>query len=358
MTVARREVVDEGSRGVYHCMARCVRRAFLCGWDAYSGRDFEHRKSWVQQRLETLAGCFGLEVFAYAVMSNHLHVVVRNRPDVAAGWSPEEVAGRWLKVFPKRRTKEGLPARPSEAEIAAIVGDPERVAELRGRLSSISWFMKSLNEWVARRANREDRCRGRFWEGRFKCQLLADEAAILACMAYVDLNPVRAGMADSLEDCEFTAAFDRIQARQGRDCVRHIGRIRQDKGTLTPRQKEMREAAREQAERGHWLAPLDGQGSPLSNVSEASYLELLDWTGRQLRADKRGAIPASVAPILDQLDINTERWLRTVERYGGLFFRVAGRVENMKRIARAAGLRWLRGIEASRAAFTPQPVPV
>jgi hypothetical protein len=334
-----------------------VRRAFLCGRDAYTGRDFEHRKAWVQERLQTLAGCFGLEVFAYAVMSNHLHVVIRNRPDLAAEWSAADIARRWLKVFPKRRTKDGLAARPNEAEIASITTDDDRVAELRGRLCSISWFMRSLNEFVARRANREDECRGRFWEGRFKCQRLVDETAILTCMAYVDLNPVRARVAKSLQDSAFTSAFDRIQGREGRQRVRRVRKATGEGETLTSRQEKLYARAREQSQRGRWLARLDAEGSPLAHVSEASYLELLDWTGRRLRADKPGAIPPSIAPILQQLDINTERWVRTVDRYGSLFFRIAGRVENMARIANRAGLRWLRGIGASRAAFALPPQP-
>ena len=357
MTVARSEIVDDSDQGVYHCMARCVRRAFLCGWDDYAGKDYEHRKLWVQQRLQALAGCFGMDVFAYAVMSNHLHVVVRNRPDIAAEWSAEDVARRWLKVFPKRRTRDGHPAKPSETEILMIAQDENRVAELRSRLSSISWFMKSLNEFIARRANREDECRGRFWEGRFKCQRLLDETAILTCMAYVDLNPVRARIAESLEDSEFTSVFDRIQARKGRQRVRKIRKAKQAGETLTSRQETLYTKEKERSKRAQWLARLDVDGSPLSNVTEASYLELLDWTGRGIRDDKPGAIPANIAPILKQLDINTDRWAKTVDHYGSLFFRIAGRVENMTRTASDAGLRWLRGIGSSRAAFSPQSVP-
>ncbi len=355
MTVARREIVEENAAGVYHCVARCVRRAFLCGQDPYTGRNFEHRKSWVQSRLQTLAEAFGVEVYAYAVMSNHLHVVLRNRPDLAAGWSAEEVVRRWLRVFPKRRTPDGRAAGPGAAAVAATAADAGRVAELRRRLSSISWFMKSLSEHVARRANREDRCRGRFWEGRFRCQRLADEAAVLTCMAYVDLNPVRARVAESPADSAFTSVFDRIRGRQGRSRVRRARRMVRAGVRLTARQRKLCAAARARSRQDRWLSRLNAEGSPLSNVSEASYLALVDWTGRALREDKPGAIPPSVAPLLEQLEINTERWVETVERYGRLFFRVAGRAEMMSRLAGAAGLRWLRGIGASRAVFTARP---
>ncbi len=357
MTVARSSIVDDGAQGVYHCMARCVRRAFLCGEDTYTGQNFEHRKLWVRNRLEALSRAFSLDVFAYAVMSNHVHVVVRNRPDVAATWSADEVAKRWLTVFPKRRTADGQPARPSPAELATITNDESRTAELRQRLATISWFMKSLNEFIARRANREDECRGRFWEGRFKCQRLLDEAAILTCMTYVDLNPVRTRMAESLTDPQFTSAFDRIQSRQARQRLRRLQDRTEVSQPLTERQKSLQNKEESRSRRAAWLASLTAKDSPLSNISERSYLDLLDWTGRQIRADKRSSIPASLAPLLTQLDISADRWVKTVERYGSLFHRIAGRVENMVEEAARTGLRWLCGITASREVFAPSPAP-
>jgi len=312
----------------------------------------------VQDRLRILAESFGLDVFAYAVMSNHLHVVVRNRPDLAANWSKQEVAQRWLQIFPRNRNPDGTTAKPNNAEIRQITAHSDRVAERRNRLSSVSWFMRSLNEHIARRANHEDECRGRFWEGRFKCQALLDEAAMLTCMAYVDLNPVRARLAESLEESRFTSAFDRIQSRQGRQRVKRARRRRQEQGEwLSPHQEAFyrRELAR--SRQAGWLAKLDGEGSPLSHVAEATYLDLLDWTGRQLRADKSGAIPRHIAPVLDRLQINTDRWADTVDRYGSLFYRIAGRVESMANAARDIGQRWLQGIATSREVFAPSLEP-
>jgi REP element-mobilizing transposase RayT len=213
---ARREIVAEAEVGVYHCVARCVRRAFLCGQDALTGRDFEHRRAWLQQRLEALAGVFAIDVLGFAVMANHLHVVLRTRPDIAAGWSDDEVAERWLDVFGGRRS-DACPGREDELlalKRAMLLADPPRLAELRRRLASLSWLMRSLAEPLARQANREDDCSGRFWEGRFKCQALLDEAAVLACSVYVDLNPIRAGVAATPEDSQYTSAYERIAARQ------------------------------------------------------------------------------------------------------------------------------------------------
>jgi REP element-mobilizing transposase RayT len=358
MTVARSDIVDDSASGVYHCVARCVRRAFLCGQDPYTGRNYEHRKAWVQDRLRTLAESFGLDVFAYAVMSNHLHVVVRNRPDLAAHWSKHDVARRWLQIFPRNRSSDGTPLKPNDVEMRHITSDPARVTELRSRLSSISWFMRSLNEHIARRANHEDECRGRFWEGRFKCQALLDEAAMLTCMAYVDLNPVRAKLAESLEDACFTSALDRIQARQGRQRVRRARQRRQEQDEwLSPRQEALYRKELARSRQARWLAKLDAVDSPLAHVTEAFYLDLLDWTGRQLRADTPGAIPCHIAPVLDQLRINTDRWADTVDRYGSLFSRIAGRFESMAHAARAIGQRWLHGIATSREVFALNPEP-
>jgi REP element-mobilizing transposase RayT len=327
MATARFEMVTEGIEAVYHCISRCVRRAFLCGQDEYTGQSYEHRKEWIRQRIQELAAGYALEVAAYAVMSNHLHLVVRTRPDWVASWSDREVAERWLKLFSGSRIAEDKHPSSRESEIKALVGDEERLAELRVRLSSVSWFMRSLNEHVARLANREDGCKGRFWEGRFKCQALLDDAAVLACMAYVDLNPIRAGLADRPEDSDHTSVKERIEERQ-----------------------------RPTAD-GSWLCPIGEEGPAASRgilpMTRDEYLSLMDWTGRQIRSDKPGVIPNHLAPILTRLEINQSRWVGTVNSYGSLFHRVAGRVESIVRAARQAGKCWLAGLSAGKKAFSP-----
>ena len=191
---ARSHIVPPDEVGVYHCIARCVRRAFLCGVDPLTGRYYEHRKEWIRERLELLASVFAIDICGYAVMGNHLHVVLRVRPDLVRGWSDEEVALRWTRLCPPRNPATGEKMEPSECDLNMIVSDPARLAVIRQRLSSLSWFMGRLSEPIARQANREDECKGRFWEGRFKSLALLDEGAILACSIYVDLNPIRAGI--------------------------------------------------------------------------------------------------------------------------------------------------------------------
>lgn len=205
--LARGEYLNPSEMQVIHAVQRCVRRAFLCGEDQFTGKSFEHRRAWIRERMEFLASVFGVDCLTYTVLSNHLHVVLRSRPDVVVTWSDDEVARRWLKLFPKRRTRDGSPEEPTGEDIKMIV---DRLAEVRRRLSDVSWWMRCTAENIARRANREDECSGRFWEGRYKAQLLLDEASLLACAAYVDLNPVRAAIAKSIETSEFTGAKDRI----------------------------------------------------------------------------------------------------------------------------------------------------
>jgi REP element-mobilizing transposase RayT len=209
---SRAQIVPADEVGVYHCIARCVRRAFLCGVDPLTNHDYDHRKEWIRERLEQLAPVFAIDICGYAVMSNHLHVILRARPDLARDWSDEEVALRWNRLCPPSDPATGEKMEPSACDLNMIISDPARLAVIRQRLSSLSWFMGRLSEPIARRANREDKCKGRFWEGRFKSLALLDEAAILACSIYVDLNPIRAGVATTPEQSKYTSAYDRIRS--------------------------------------------------------------------------------------------------------------------------------------------------
>ena len=182
-----------------------MRRAFLCGVDRYSGKDFDHRKVWVRERLEELAAIFAVDILGFSIMSNHMHVLLRNRPDVARDWSGEDIARRWWRLHP----------------ITRLASSPSWRASNRGFLP-----------------------------------LTLDE-----------------------------------------------------------------------------------------------YLELLDWTGRQVRTDKRGAIPAALLPILERLQINAEAWVDTIEQFGRRFRRAIGRASSMTAFAGVRGKCWFQGLSASRMAF-------
>ncbi len=211
MTKARTQQVHLSETPYYHCIARCVRRAFLCGKDNFSGQDFSHRKQWIVDKIKDLSSVYAIDVCAYAVMSNHYHVVLHIDAEQAESWSDKEVIKRWYKMFNGHRMIDRFKGGDvtSVAELNVV---NDIISEWRQRLASISWFMRCLNESIARKANKEDKCTGRFWEGRFKSQALLDETALLTCMMYVDLNPIPAGLSETLEAFEYTFIQDRIAA--------------------------------------------------------------------------------------------------------------------------------------------------
>lgn len=209
VTIARKDQVSLADTPYYHCISRCVRRAWLCGDDPVSGQNFDHRKRWLVLRVKELAASFAIDVCAYAVMSNHYHLVLHVNQATAASWSDAEVCRRWTTLFPGHRSLLETLANNADSQ-AARTRMSRQVKQWRERLQDLSWFMRCLNEPIARRANREDECSGRFWEGRFKSQALLDERALITCMAYVDLNPIRAGLTDSLEASDFTSVQERL----------------------------------------------------------------------------------------------------------------------------------------------------
>jgi hypothetical protein len=398
----RRDIVDEEHVGVYHCIARCVRRTFLCGTDSYSGRDYGHRKAWIVDRLRQLAGLFGVEVCDYAIMSNHLHLVLRNRPDVVQQWSDFDVALRWRKLFSRRNDVTGEPDEPDDHE-AMLSADANRLAMLRARLASLSWFMRCLCEWVDRAANREDGSRGRFWAGRFKSQPLLDEAALLACSVYVDLNPIWAGIAATPEDSEFTSGCDRIRSLAGSstgsrsacgassletadrpdawlceltlqetavapgsaDAERALPALPEPipRAEPTATDCETAEARLAPCASSMSVSAVSCQvtlrrrlGARASDqgflpIETRKYLMLLDWTGRELRRDKRGTIPENLAPILDWLGLDGRNWVDTVRDFGRMFKQAAGRASSLARAAPRCSRRWFQGKAAAQIAF-------
>ena len=352
MATARRLLVNPAEGGVFHCISRCVRRAYLCGWDSQTQRSFEHRREWVRDRVKELAGVFGVHVFSYTVMHNHLHVILSTDPRLVGGWTDEEVAQRWLRIFPGPGGRRGHP--PEAAAVAAFCREPERVARVRERLADVSWFMRCLNEPIARRANREDDCTGRFWEGRFKCQRLDDSGALLACMAYVDLNPVRAGLAATPEASEFTSAQDRSAAHRAR---RQLALDPAAETAPNAAQEALREQARTESQRDHWLVAFPAANTPVTiddprtwlyAFNTEDYLQLLDQTGRQIRTGKRGHISDDLRPILERLDLDAEAWVDTIARYGSLFHRLTGKLHALRAWARAKNLAWLHGHRGAR----------
>jgi len=303
MTQARSTIVSLDDTPYYHCVSRCVRRAYLCGFDTYSKQDYEHRRQWLEDKLLSVADVFALKLCAYAVMSNHYHVVLNVRGDIASSWSDLEVVERWHRLFSGNHLSQLYLAQAplSDVQRARLSQD---ITLWRSRLCDISWFMRIVNESIARRANQEDNCTGRFWEGRFKSQALLDEQALLSCMAYVDLNPIRAAMADTPENSDHTCVKKRIDCVKGNNAVPKP--IEQFVGTQP-----------------------ESSGLPFKLIE---YLELIDWTGRILRSDKRGYICTNLPPILERLSLNQNAWTKLTTTFESQFKQWVGSEHIVRRI--------------------------
>ena len=378
MGLPRSKYVKDGQEGVYHCFSRCVRRAFLYGHDPLTNQDFSHRKSWIVDRLRHLAAVFAIEVCAYAIMANHYHIILRLRPDIIATWSDWEVATRWLTLFPRHHTIDGTAEPPTDLDIRALTHCPERIALLRQRLCSLSWFMGQLNEFIARAANKEDAVKGRFWESRFKCQALLDGAAIASCMVYVDLNPIRAGLAATPEESDFTSIQERIRSWQintkAEDSALTQSLDIRDASPSTDISipENAGEFLKPGAEYGSasgyslhadtcsadWLCPISSDSGKrgILQMTPTEYFDLVDRSGRLMRSGKRGAIDADLMPILLRIGANPDAWLDTVSRFGSRFRLAAGLITNLRNYANQLGRHWIMGVAAARSAFAkPSP---
>jgi hypothetical protein len=283
-----------------------------------------------------------------------LHLVLSLFIESIKDLTDEEILQRWNLLFPKKRDVNDIPVELSKPELEFLLLDKKRILELRNRLSNISWFMRCLNEYIAKRANKEDECKGRFWEGRFKCQALLDEGSILACMAYVDLNPIRAGIKDRPEESKYTSVNDRIVAKQAKEKI--IYYENQDKNKISLKQRNEMDKVYLEANIASWLSPFkdgaEGNDNRILSIELNQYLALIDWTGREIKNNKKGKIPSDIAPILTRLEINNEQWVTSIENYGKLFYRVVGRLDRVIQFAANIDRLWFKGKKSSRSLFS------
>ncbi len=334
MTIARKALISLPMTEYYHCISRCVRRAFLCGQDTFSGNCYEHRRQWLEDRLLLLAQFFAIDIAAYAIMSNHYHLVLHVNRTKAQEWSDVEVVNHWHGIFSgsalSNKFLSGEVMDSGEKDALQIL-----IACWRDRLMDISWFMRSLNEHIARQANREDQVTGRFWEGRFKSQALLDESAILTCMAYVDLNPIRAKMAQTPESSDHTSIQRRIRA------LLHQDRPHQPEGLmpfLSNKPVLMKES-----QQGNCL--------PLTPLQ---YVDLVESTGKIVREGSAGSISKDAAPILARLNITEEHWLYLAKHFHLPFKNLVGGYFQLKNACEQLSLRRVMGEKACRLYFGSQ----
>ncbi len=233
----------------------------------------------------------------------------------------EEVLWRWHQLYQGTLLSQKYQRRDklSKSELFTL----EETTEIyRQRLYDISWLMRNLNEYIAREANKEDSCTGRFWEGRFKSQALLDESAVLACMAYVDLNPIRAKMETTPEASKHTSIQNRIQSlikgEQPKILMPFVGNHRQDmpKGIA---------------------------------YSLIDYCELVDCTGRCIRDDKAGHIDHHNNPILERIGLNSEQWLILTTEFEQHFHTAVGSEHMLQQFKQHTDHQRIRGMAKARA---------
>ncbi|VAW42569.1 Mobile element protein [hydrothermal vent metagenome] len=290
MTIARKYQISLEDTPYYHIMTRCVRRAFLCGKDRYTGNCYEHRREMIVNRIKVLADVFNIDVCAYAIMSNHYHLVLKINS--TESWNEKQVLTYWsclckLPILCDRFIK-GEHLTKAELDWVYLETDVYRT-----RLMSISWFMKMLNEYISRTANTEEELSGTFWESRFKSQALLDEKALLTCMAYVDLNPIRAAMAQTPEDSDYTSIQERIKNKDSK-----------------------------------LLA--FGFGSNDINFALSDYCDLVDATGKSILVNKKGVILSSLPPILHRLGLDESTWIDELNQFKTRRKSAVGTVEKLK----------------------------
>lgn len=288
----------------------------MCGIDEYTGKSYEHRKAWVEERILQLSASFAINICAYAVMSNHYHLVCHIDKARALRWSREEVIERWSachKTLPVMVERYLIGEELSEAQMMLL---DEIVEKWRKRLYSLSEFMKALNGDIAKQANQEDDCTGHFWEGRFKSRALLDEKALAAAMAYVDLNPVRSGVAKTPEASQHTSVKQRIFA---------LTENHQQPACLYP----FVGAANNQSK----------EGLPFKLME---YLALVDWTSRQWRDDK-ASVPSNLPDLLARSGLDAKEWQQVMVTFERKDSQLVGTVEAISEALPCFNRKRIRG---------------
>lgn len=350
---------------VLHVFCRLVRRAFLMGVDSLTGINYDHRRDWLRERMILLARVYCIDVVTIAIMHNHFHIQVRTRPDLVDKLTDEQVVRRLLLLESTRYFfPDGSERKPFQRELKRRLNDPERIKQDRERLSNISKFMQSLNQHLAIKANRESNEAGTFFEKRFGHELLEDEQAILANALYIDSNPIRAEIANTPEESEFTGAYERIQdlrqqltlgssTETPEECDSNHQKTDSNDSTETNQEDGLNETKSESnhafefgpgqlnssdvhawerngMRESGFMCPIEidelkdplgpdidpsGQRPSRKGILAMSlldYLTLLDATARQLRKGKRGAIPNRLTTILNRLELKFDGLVQTV----------------------------------------------
>lgn len=354
----RSSLINPDEITIVHAVAKTARNLFLIGQDNLLETDNSHRKDWVFSIMEFQSTLMAVDVLDFAVMSNHIHFVLRSRPDVVKAWDDQEVARRWLTLCPRSKTRtlvDGkvvyLPRPPKPSEIAAAVADEQRIKKLRQQLCSISWWMRLLCQKVAQRANFEDGLSlGHFFKGRFHSVVINDEVHLLACSVYVDLNAVKAAMAETLDGYKYTSASVRLEQIRLRQLAK--AKLAEAELTLHPQPKTPQESGvlgppppqlcplQKKALQAEFLSPiklntlahipeLHTQGYRCSDkgfldITEREYFELLEWCIKNQLMDRQADQPQEIPACLQARSVDIDLWATQVRDFDKLYRYEAG----------------------------------
>ena len=344
MVLCRKDVFNRKEIGFYHITTRCVRQAFLLGKDFKSTSSNHHRKAWIEQWFQSLTEVMAIEICAYAIMDNHTHLILRNRPDWLDGMDDYEVATRLARLYPGYQCLSSLPTEAAPERVQEILEDRDGFAQGKEKLADISIFMARWEEAVARRANKEDGCTGRFWEGRFYCQRLLDPAAVLAATIYVELNPLRANIVDLPGFAQFTSLTNRLNL------------IKVTAGEF-PEYLTRNSAIQEEF---NWLETMELGRAKVNNiqlcdkflpVDTIKYLRVLQYVVCKDSLVNNSQTGASVNGILVRLGVIPENWRQTAMEFEKSYKLFAGSPEKLTAIASAQKKRCIHGVSTANQVY-------
>ncbi len=356
MTISRESKISLDATRHYHCIAQCVRQAYLFGEHEITGQNYDHRKQWIVSRLRFLSYVFSIDLCAFAVLSTHYHVVLHVDKERAEGWTQKEVVGRWMQLYRGDRLVDLWLESPGALGGEDLKKVDTLIEKWRIRLYDISWFMRCVNERIACMANEEDNRKGRFWEGRFKSQALLDDLAIISCMAYVDLNPVRAGIANNLLDSDFTSMQRRLYDYKNEKLEEQEQALDEQATQYLDERIEHQNKVKEQLELTELpeapLMPFDGSSHTSTHTAlpftREDYFQLVDATGRAIREDKPGYISDDTPKIIKQFGIEPNKWIAHVQNFEQRYANACGSEDKIVRYAERFNRKRGKGIRHSR----------
>ncbi|MDA0658796.1 MAG: hypothetical protein O3C60_08110 [Planctomycetota bacterium] len=360
MATPRKDTFDPHVVGIYHCMTRCVRQLFLLESDEKADRENAGRWDFCEFRLAYLAGLFAIDVLDFALLSNHIHTLLRNRPDVVSAWSDREVARRWFKLHPSEVPSKEKNHVLTEQDIDQAAADKELMAHARRELSSLSHFQKCLLEPIAKEFNRRDKKKGHFVAERFRCRRIDCDGGLLLCSVYIALNPFRAGLGDTLQEHPYSS---------------YSRRFRGEANWLSPLFLDERAIAYDQVaemtegEEGVQRLVAQANVLPSPRCSEkgtlplrwSEYQEITDWTAEHIGTRRRlgqreqeVTVPERIEDLLQSLGIDPKYWLDTIDRYAEMFHNFVAMPSQMETIARRLKRKYVKGTRACRTCFVEQ----